>query len=55
MRLLFYCLVGFALLGCSFISYKDRDKEVIYGEIWKKKQKKKSEEIQIQEGKDLQN
>lgn len=53
MRLLFYFLVSFALLGCSFLSYKDRDKEVIYGEVWKKKQKKISEEIQVQEGKDL--
>lgn len=47
MRLLFYFLVSFALLGCSFLSYKDRDKEVIYGEVWKKKQKEKSKEIQI--------
>lgn len=49
----FLVLVALLIEGCAFLSYKDRDKEVLYGEVWKKKQKKISEEIQIQEGKDL--
>lgn len=40
-------LVAFFIEGCAFLSYKDRDKEVIYGEVWKKKQKEKSQEIQV--------
>lgn len=48
----FLVLVALLIEGCAFLSYKDRDKEVIYGEVWKKKI---SEEVQIQEGENLSN